>query len=110
MSNLQDRLVDWMIQLIRDFGGRTLSYHGLVQNLRKLMEAAGIEDETFRQGFMREWKELDRLDTGYLSGGGPDLMMIQPSVEKMRAFLLQWKEIIGNKPRFPGNKMAAKSV
>ena len=93
MSSFRSRIWDWMDQLIRDFNQRSLSYHGLVQNLEKLMDAAHIEDDAILQVWYKGWKELERFDAQLQAGEGPDLMMVQPSVEKMRTILLECKKI-----------------
>jgi len=95
MNDLQKRLWDWMIELVREYNQREISFHQLVQDLKRCEETAGFQDANLVDAWNGVWSSLAEFDAKNSPEENPHPMEVQPSVEKMRSFLLDWKGLSG---------------
>jgi len=89
MTETQLRLWDQMIQLLRDYDHRSLSFRGLILKLGETVESG-----KFEAGMLQDWNgawgplEKIGLENPLLE---VDPQKVQPLVENMRTFLLEHK-------------------
>ena len=90
MTEHQSRLWDRMMQLLRDYDHRSVSFHSLVFHLKKTVEVGGFEEGELLQGWCKVWLPLAEVICDNPSMD-VDPMAVQPRVEHMRTFLISAK-------------------
>ncbi len=87
MTEPQSGLWDRMIQHLRDYDHRSLSFHGLVYHLKKTVEVVELEEGEFLRGWRGVWNPLAEI-VRQNPAADVDPMEVQPRVEHLRTFLI----------------------
>lgn len=99
MTRFQTLLWEKMIQFLRDYDQRCLSFHRLVFNLKKTVEDGGFEEGELLQGWHKVWMPLaEVIDENPSMDVDP--IAVQPRVEHMRTYL-----VIGKSKFSPNNSL-----